>query len=83
MKKVLAIITLFALASCTGNITEEVPEVNNHEYTVYAVNGADPQVKSAIDNQTSEITWTSGDAINVFFGAKSSGKFVTEEWDDK
>lgn len=78
MKKVLAIITLFALASCTGNITEEVPEVNNHEYTVYAVNGADPQVKNTIDDQA-HITWTAGDAINIFFGSVSSGRFVTAE----
>lgn len=79
MKKAFILISIFALASCSGNIEENISETTNNEYTVYAVNGADPQAKSAIDNQTSEITWTSGDAINVFFGAKSSGKFVTEE----
>lgn len=78
MKNRLAVITLFALASCAGNITEEVQEVKNQEYTIYAVNGAEPQVKNTIDDQA-HITWTAGDAINVFFGSASSGRFVTAE----
>ena len=78
MKNRLAVITLFALVSCAGNITEEVQEVKNQEYTIYAVNGAEPQVKNTIDDQA-HITWTAGDAINVFFGSASSGRFVTAE----
>ena len=58
--------------------SEEHPQDNTIQ-TIYASVEERPGTRNAIDNETSEIRWTAGDAINVFFGTASSSRFVTEE----
>ena len=66
------------MTSCMAAV-EDAPTIESVGYTVYASQGSGPDVKTVIDNETAEINWTSGDAINVFFGTMSSGKFVTSQ----
>ena len=80
MKKSLGYIffaCLIGITSCVTTESDPLPE--RAEYIVYATQGSSPDVKTVIDNETAEINWTSGDAINVFFSTMSSGKFVTSE----
>lgn len=73
------LLPVFILFSCHSMVLgpEEQPRVP--QQTVYAYSEGTPAVKNAIDNETFEIAWTAGDAINVFFGTISSSKFETEE----
>ena len=47
--------------------------------TIYASQHKDSETKNVIDDNSAEITWTSGDAINVFFGSSLNSKFVTSQ----
>lgn len=64
--------------SCNRALTEDV-ENETALQTIYASVASTPQTKNTIDDGTLKVTWTSGDAINVFFGANSNNKFVTED----
>ena len=69
----------FSLFSCSSLApgTEEHPK--DAIQTIYASIEKNPETKNAIDNETLALTWTAGDAINVFFGTASSSRFVTDE----
>lgn len=41
-----------------------------------------PNVKNVTNDETFAVSWLSGDAINVFFGASESSRFVTEDSGD-
>ena len=76
--KYFALVSSFIMTSCVSAVENDSAS-ENVECTIYATHEPNPGVKTAIDNETAEINWTSGDAINVFFGTMSSGKFVTSE----
>ena len=74
--------TFASVLSCTSaEVPGETDE--NHENipelcTIYASTESQPQQKNVIDDASFQTFWTSGDAINVFFGPVSS-RFVTDE----
>lgn len=80
MKRIVSI-SLFVslLLSCSY----DADEVNDLECcavtTIYASSERIPDVKTIIDNGTLEIDWVAQDAINVFFGASPSSRFVTSQ----
>lgn len=47
--------------------------------TIYASLENDRVTKSSIGNESLDVTWSAGDAINVFFGSSESSRFVTAE----
>ena len=82
MKRLFIYMTFASVLSCTS---AEVPggTDENHENipelcTIYASTEIQPQQKNMIDDASFQTFWTSGDAINVFFGPVSS-RFVTDE----
>lgn len=66
-------------ASCNVVITDDIYPDESCIQTIYASVEHQPEVKNVIDNETFETTWLAGDAINVFFGASESSRFVTSE----
>lgn len=74
---ILSSFTLGVLVSCS----QKDIELNNDSGSmiIYASVEPRPDVKNVIDNESLEITWTAGDAINVFFGASESSRFVTSQ----
>lgn len=67
------------LFSCNSVIPETEEHLHDTIQTIYASAEERPSTRNAIDNETLNLSWTSGDAINVFFGTASSSRFVTEE----
>ena len=65
--------------SCNSLFPESEEHLQETIQTIYASGEERPGTRNAIDNETFEISWTTGDAINVFFGTASSSRFVTEE----
>lgn len=68
-----------ALISCQSGIEPIQPSSSIEEQTVFAHHESAPISKNTIDNSTLEVSWLAGDAINVFFGASESSRFVTSE----
>lgn len=60
-----------SLESSNDNRPREV------QLTVNAVIGLDSETKTQIQSDEKTILWTRGDAINLFYGATSSGRFET------
>ena len=77
--------TLASVLSCTRAEVLQTPELSDEEFpglcTIYASTETQPQQKNVIDNDSFQTSWTSGDAINVFFGPVNS-RFVTSESGD-
>lgn len=77
--------TLALVLSCTSAEVPQTPEMPDEEVpglcTIYASTETQPQQKNVIDNDSFQTSWTSGDAINVFFGPVNS-RFVTSESGD-
>ena len=72
---VMAAASVAIMLSCEEQLTEEVNDV----VTITAENEQiQPDTKTVIDDQSLKISWLAYDAINVFFGASESSKFVTE-----
>lgn len=72
-----ALACLLVVSSCSVKV-EEIPQSQVKEFSILASAEAGPDTKTVIDDNTLDITWKQGDAINVFFGTTSS-KFVTSE----
>ena len=69
-----AVSVAITLLSCEAQLAKEV----NNVVTITAENEQiQPDTKTVIDNQTLKISWLANDAINVFFGASESSRFVT------
>lgn len=79
MRNVFYFLTCFAflLVSCVNE--ETGLDENLVQQVIYASSESSPEVKTVIDDSSLDITWTAGDAINVFFGASESSRFVTSE----
>ena len=60
-------------------IPESEAHLQDTIQTIYASAQDRPGTRNVIDNETFKVSWTAGDAINVFFGTASSSRFVTEE----
>ena len=60
-------------------IPESEAHLQDTIQTIYASAEDRPGTRNVIDNETIKVSWTAGDAINVFFGTASSSSFVTEE----
>ena len=73
------VLSVFLLASCKSLTPEPEEPPQMALQTIYASAEGTPAVRNVIDNETFKVSWTAGDAINVFFGTISSSKFVTEE----
>ncbi len=71
-------VCLPAALSCSRDLPDDGMSDQNIRL-VYASVASDPQTRNVIDDGTLKITWTDGDAINVFFGASSGSRFVTED----
>lgn len=67
------------MCSCTMEAVLDSQDPSNEILTIYASAESQPDVKNVIDNETFKTSWLSGDAINVFFGASESSRFVTSE----
>ena len=81
MKKLFFLITFSTIVlSCVKGFSDGAgqsePDVLQ---TIYASQHKDSETKNVIDDNSAEITWTSGDAINVFFGSSLNSKFVTSQ----
>lgn len=68
-----------AFVSCKQVSVDTMEQPVTEVGTIYATVESDTSTKTMIDNTTLKITWTSGDAINVFFGASESSRFVTAQ----
>ena len=68
-----------AFVSCNHVPMDKIEQSATEVTTIYASVESDTSTKTMIDNTTLKITWTSGDAINVFFGASESSRFVTAQ----
>lgn len=80
-KSIYTLCTMLAFASCTSELGLSI-DGQAADANVVCINACQEQSlvsKNIIDNTTLETTWLSGDAINVFFGASESSKFVTAE----
>ena len=64
--------------SCCQDVSDSPVELNSDIVTIYASLEPETTVKNVIDDVSKKVTWLSGDAINVFFGASESSRFVTE-----
>jgi hypothetical protein len=81
MKKLFFLIVVNALViSCAKGLTDNESQ-SEHQVlqVIYASQYTDPDTKNIIDDSNADISWTSGDAINVFFGTSLNSKFVTSE----
>ena len=81
MKKILlftGLLTLLFFTSCNEEDKALVRENAGHseELVVQAVMGDNTVTKTAVQSNN-DIYWTRGDAINLFYGNNSSGKFTT------
>ena len=66
------------LISCNQKMMEQ-PDLVTIQ-TVYASLEDEPETRNAvINNDVTDIQWTTSDAINLFFGESVSSKFVTQE----
>lgn len=75
----ISFLTSFLLCSC-GMRTADVPlGPSSDVHTVYASLESVPDLRNIIDDATRKTSWLAGDAINVFFGASESNRFVTSE----
>ncbi|MBE6231788.1 MAG: hypothetical protein E7117_05385 [Bacteroidales bacterium] len=80
MKKTLCFLMSAALlGACNVEPADSDCNAESELSTIYASLEYEPEVKNVIDNATFKTTWLSGDAINVFFGASESSRFVTSE----
>ena len=81
MKKLFFLFIVNALViSCAKEMPgNESQCVHQTLQTIYASQYAEPDTKNVIDDSNADITWTSGDAINVFFGTSLNSKFVTSQ----
>ena len=81
MKKLFILFAASALVlSCTKGLSERSSSNNQGDLqTIYASQCNGVETKNMIDDSSAEITWTAGDAINVFFGTSLNSKFVTSE----
>lgn len=81
MKKLFILFATSSIAlACTKGISEDKTQSESESLQIiYASQCNDIDTKNVIDDSSAEITWTSGDAINVFFGKALSSKFVTSE----
>lgn len=78
-KKLLFALSVSFFVSCVEK-TAEISDGNpSGQITLYALSESEPEVRNTIDNNTLKTTWTAGDAINVFFGASESSRFVTSQ----
>ena len=81
-KRILAVLSVTfygAFLSSCNYLALDSEEQQSKLQIIYASCEDSPDVRNAIDNETLEYSWTSGDAINVFFGTASSSRFVTDE----
>ena len=92
MRRTITLLTALALvfaASCQRieETTVQDGSVSDEQITIEAtiaetnpsatVPGDEPQTKTALQENGVDIWWTPGDAINVFYGSASSGKFTS------
>ena len=70
---------LAASVSCNMELTDAVRDAGSDECVIYASSESGADMRNIIDNTTFKPTWLAGDAINVFFGASESSRFVTSE----
>lgn len=82
MKKELLFKGLLILSfiSCNNNdvaVLENDSITDGAELVVRAVMGDDNATKTAVQSNGTDIYWTPGDAINLFYGNYSSGQFTT------
>lgn len=74
---------LFALfvallcAGCTQVVEQEEPELEGRQLVFEASWGDDNATRTAIQEDGSSVWWTTNEAINVFYGNRFSGKFVS------
>ena len=76
---VVSVVSSLFLCSCVMRTADVSAEQTSDIHTIYASLEYSPAVKNIIDDATRKTSWLSGDAINVFFGASESSRFVTSE----
>ena len=78
MKKVAlagSALLVVAALSCTRELDIETPV--NQEYVFEAVWADGSDTRTALQEDGTSVWWTTGEEINVFYGAFASGKFVS------
>ena len=76
---VLATFSVLAVLSCSHENDACIDDLDSEVITICAYTEGTPEVKNVIDDESLNITWAAGDAINVFFGASEGSRFVTSE----
>lgn len=74
-----ALLLSVCLCSCAEEIVSDSQDPSTEILTIYASAESQTDVKNIIDNESLKTSWLAGDAINVFFGASESSRFVTSE----
>lgn len=64
-----------AVVSCQKN---DIQQDSSKTITLLTATSGEMDTKTSIDDESLDISWSSGDEINVFFGASESSLFVTE-----
>lgn len=80
----IVLVASFMLASCNERLMEDVNEpgvASSSEILFHASFGDGQKTKTGIRNET-EIWWSPGDRISVFYGDKASGVFVSTNAED-
>ena len=73
---------LLLLVSCASKETNSVIDYRDDDFeqiplTIHAVLGDVQNTKTAVQSDGVSIYWTSGDAINLFYGNRSAGQFTS------
>lgn len=79
MKKIFIPFLAVVFFSCGTGELRESTEPLSKDVTICAYAESAPISRTVIDNSTLNISWTASDAINVFFGASKTSRFVTSE----
>ncbi len=72
----MGVLTMLIASSCTNDRLEKAPEVGR-ELEFHAVWADDPGTRTVLQSDGTSVWWTPREKINVFYGNKFSGTFIS------
>lgn len=77
-----ALISAVALVSCARD-TDTIVSAGDGEFLVFSAGWADGYgSRTVLQDNGTDIWWTPSDEINIFFGDRASGKFISDNEED-
>ncbi len=79
LRAIVFLVACVTIISCEEQVAPVIAGLfsSGEEFTIVATAADVPATKTAIQADGTSIYWTPNDAINLFYGNKSSGKFTT------